>query len=136
VPHISGLLISRELDLELTFVPYQGGAPAIAAVMGGQVDATIEMLHSMVSNYQGGMLNILASWTNEPVEGLDFPALGHDLAVSTAFAAIRPLFRICLLRQRHARCRRSNSEEKMDESMADERWDQYCERSVPGSNRL
>ena len=39
--------------------------------MGAQVDATIEMVQSMVSAYESGDLRILASFTNEPIEGLE-----------------------------------------------------------------
>ena len=59
VPHVSGLLLQQYLDVEFTFVPYQGGKPAVIAVMSSEVDATIEMVQSMVSEYEGGQLNIL-----------------------------------------------------------------------------
>lgn len=77
VPHISGLLLEKELGCKFVFVPYDGGRPAVTAVMGGQVDATIEMVQSMVEAYRGNKLKILASFTNEPISGLEtIPAIG------------------------------------------------------------
>ena len=78
VPHVSGLMLQQKLGCEFTFVPYQGGAPAITAVMGAQVDATIEMVQSMVSAHQGGQLKIVASFTNVPIPGLEeIPPIGQ-----------------------------------------------------------
>ncbi len=78
VPHVSGLMLQQELGCEFTFVPYQGGKPAITAVMGAQVDATIEMVQSMVSAHEGGQLKILASFTNKPIPGLEeIPPIGQ-----------------------------------------------------------
>lgn len=71
VPHISGLLLESKLGCKFTFVPYQGGGPAITAVMGGHVDATIEMVQGMVQAYKGKKLKILASFTNDPIPGLE-----------------------------------------------------------------
>lgn len=93
VPHVCGLILQKHLGCEFTFVPYQGGGPAITAVMGGQVDATIEMVQAMVSGHQAGQLKILASFTNEPIPGLEeippigqiFPELQSDLPYGPYF---------------------------------------------------
>jgi tripartite-type tricarboxylate transporter receptor subunit TctC len=77
VPHVSGLLLGQVLGCEFTFVPFQGGRPAVTAVMGGQVDATIEMIQSMVEAYKAGQLKILASFTNTVIPDTEnIPALG------------------------------------------------------------
>lgn len=93
VPHVSGLMLQQKLGCQFTFVPYQGGKPAITAVMGAQVDATIEMVQSMVSAHQGGQLKILASFTNVPIPGLEevlpigkiYPDLQEDLPYGPYF---------------------------------------------------
>ncbi len=93
VPHVSGLMLQQKLGCKFTFVPYQGGAPAITAVMGAQVDATIEMVQSMVSAHQGGQLKIITSFTNVPIPGLEevppigqiYPVLQEDLPYGPYF---------------------------------------------------
>lgn len=126
VPHISGLLLDKHLGAKFTFVPFQGGGPAVTAVMGSQVDATIEMVQSMVEAHKGGNLKILASFTNEPIPGLDdivpiskvYPVLKDYVPYGPYFGLFAPL---------------ETPEEiieylkdKMSEAMADPRWDEYC----------
>ncbi|MGD9568779.1 MAG: tripartite tricarboxylate transporter substrate binding protein [Sedimentibacter sp.] len=126
VPHISGLLLEKQLGAKFTFVPFQGGGPAVTAVMGSQVDATIEMVQSMVEAHKGGNLKILASFTNEPIPGLDdivpiskvYPVLKDYVPYGPYFGLFAPLETpdeiIEFLKV------------KMSEAMADPRWDEYC----------
>ena len=127
VPHASGILAGEVLGCKFTFVPYQGGAPAIVAVMGGQVDATIEMVQSMAEAYKGGKLKILASFTNQPIPGLDIPALGKiepkfakELPYGPYFGLFAPLKTpdnvVKILT------------DKMDEAVKDKRWIEYTDK--------
>jgi tripartite-type tricarboxylate transporter receptor subunit TctC len=128
VPHISGLLLEQHLGAKFTFVPFQGGGPAVTAVMGSQVDCTIEMVQSMVEGHKGGLLKILASFTNDPIPGLDeitpiskvYPVLKDYVPYGPYFGLFAPLNTpdeiIEFLRV------------KMSEAIADQRWKDYCER--------
>ncbi len=128
VPHVSGLMLQQKLGCEFTFVPYQGGGPAITAVMGAQVDATIEMVQSMVSAHQGGQLKILASFTNVPIPGLEeippigqiYPELQEDLPYGPYFGPFvkkgTPEEVITVLK------------EAMDKVIADQRWIDYTDK--------
>ncbi|NPV43540.1 MAG: tripartite tricarboxylate transporter substrate binding protein [Firmicutes bacterium] len=127
VPHISGLLLEKELGCKFTYVPHQGGAPAIAAVMGGQVSATIEMVQSMVQAHQAGKLKILASFTNEPIEGLDVPAIGKIFPELSAHLPYGPYFGLFAAKGTPEEIVKI-LEEKMDEAIRDERWDEYCKK--------
>lgn len=126
VPHISGLLLEQYVGAEFTFVPFQGGGPAITAVMGSQVDATIEMVQSMVEAHKGGNLKILASFTNEPIPGLDdivpissvYPVLKDYVPYGPYFGLFAPLETPDDIIQ--------FLKEKMTEAMADPRWNEYC----------
>ena len=40
-PHFVGDLLSRQLDLEMTHVPYRSGPPALNDVMGGNISAVV-----------------------------------------------------------------------------------------------
>jgi tripartite-type tricarboxylate transporter receptor subunit TctC len=127
VPHACGIMAGEVLGSKFTFVPYQGGAPAITAVMGGQVDATIEMVQSMAEAYKGGKLKILASFTNAPIPGLDIPALGKiepkfakELPYGPYFGLFAPLKTpdnvVKILT------------DKMDEAIKDKRWIEYTDK--------
>jgi len=127
VPHISGLILEKELGCKFTFVPHQGGGPAITAVMGGQVDATIEMVQGMVENYKAGKLKLLATFTNEPIEGLDVPALGKIVPELSDYLPYGPYFGLFAAKGTSAEVIKV-LEEKMNEAMADERWNEYCKK--------
>jgi len=127
VPHACGIMAGEVLGAKFTFVPYQGGAPAIVAVMGGQVDATIEMVQSMAEAYKGGKLKILASFTNQPIPGLDIPPLGKiepkfapELPYGPYFGLFAPLKTpdnvVKILT------------DKMEEAVKDPRWIEYTDK--------
>ncbi|NPV69714.1 MAG: tripartite tricarboxylate transporter substrate binding protein [Firmicutes bacterium] len=78
VPHVCGLMLSKYLGAKMSFIPFQGGAPAVTAVIGKQVDLTTEMLQTVLPHHKAGKARILATFTNESVAQLqDVPALGE-----------------------------------------------------------
>lgn len=60
-PHFVGDLLSRQFNLNLTHVPYRGGAPALADAMGGQISALVLTLGDLLQPAKAGKLRILAS---------------------------------------------------------------------------
>jgi tripartite-type tricarboxylate transporter receptor subunit TctC len=128
VPHISGLLLEQHLGAKFTFVPFQGGGPAVTAVMGSQVDGTIEMVQSMVEAHKGGNLKILASFTNDPIPGLEdvvpistvYPVLADYVPYGPYFGLFAPLETPDEIIE--------FLEDKMSEAMEDPRWDEYCSK--------
>ena len=127
VPHASGLLAGKLLGCKFTFVPFQGGAPAITAVMGGQVDATIEMVQSMVEANKAGKLKILASFTNEPVPGLDIPVMGKIYPSFAPHLPYGPYFGLFAPQKTPDNVVKILTE-KMDEAVKDKRWLDYTDR--------
>jgi len=128
VPHISGLLLEKYLGCKFTFVPYEGGQPAITACMGGQVDCTIEMVQSMVEAFKGGKLKILASFTNEPIEGLEeiepfgklYPEVGKYLPYGPYFGLFAPKGTPDEVVQ--------VLKEGLDKAIKDQRWIDYTDK--------
>ena len=59
--HFVGDSLSRTLGLELTHVPYRGGAPALNDLMGGQLQAAILTLGDMIQHEKAGKLRLLAA---------------------------------------------------------------------------
>ncbi len=60
-PHFVGDFLSRKLGLNMTHVPYRGGAPAMTDLIGGQISALILTLGDLVQPAKTGKLRLLAS---------------------------------------------------------------------------
>ncbi|HYH42739.1 MAG TPA: tripartite tricarboxylate transporter substrate binding protein [Burkholderiales bacterium] len=58
--HLVAELFKRMAGIELTHVPYKGGAPAMAAVVGGEVQMTFSNLSVALPQVKAGKLKALA----------------------------------------------------------------------------
>lgn len=58
--HLNMVMFERHYGIQLTHVPYEGGAGAILALLSGDVDATCSSISSLVSAAKGGYLRLLA----------------------------------------------------------------------------
>jgi tripartite-type tricarboxylate transporter receptor subunit TctC len=59
--HLAGALFQSSAGIRLTHVPYKGGAPAVAAVMGGEVQMAIESPPPIVPQVKAGKLRALGA---------------------------------------------------------------------------
>jgi tripartite-type tricarboxylate transporter receptor subunit TctC len=59
-PHIAGELFKSLAGIDLLHIPYKGGGPALADVMGGQVDAMFDTAASCMPHVKSGRLKALA----------------------------------------------------------------------------
>jgi tripartite-type tricarboxylate transporter receptor subunit TctC len=68
-----------QAGIRMTHVPFRGGAPAVQALVGGQIHMVIDGLPSFASHLQGGRIRLLGitSATRWP-ELPDVPALGES----------------------------------------------------------
>lgn len=94
LPHFFGMLIGRQSGIELAHVPFGGPAPAIQAVLGGQVPALIVGYSDLVSLHQTKRIRMLA--TSGPArvaltpEVPTFVELGFPLEVSVWYGLFAP----------------------------------------------
>ncbi|MBU3631877.1 tripartite tricarboxylate transporter substrate binding protein [Polynucleobacter sp. AP-Feld-500C-C5] len=58
--HLTTVLFASQVKLDIINVPYRGGGPAIADLLGGQVDAMFATLPSAMSQIKAGKLRALA----------------------------------------------------------------------------
>jgi tripartite-type tricarboxylate transporter receptor subunit TctC len=65
--HLSGELFKRLAKVEMTHVPYRGGAPAINDLIAGRVDVIFDNMPSIISHVRAGSLRGLAVTTRERV---------------------------------------------------------------------
>jgi tripartite-type tricarboxylate transporter receptor subunit TctC len=61
ISHFSGLLLNSVLGAKPTLVPFSGGAPAVNALIGGQVDYMCEPISEIVQQVQAGTIKIYAT---------------------------------------------------------------------------
>jgi tripartite-type tricarboxylate transporter receptor subunit TctC len=65
--HLSGELFKRLANVEMTHIPYRGGAPAINDLIPGRVDVIFDNMPSILQHAKAGSLRALAVSTKERV---------------------------------------------------------------------
>ncbi len=65
--HLSGELFKRLANVEMTHIPYRGGAPAINDLIPGRVDVIFDNVPSIISHVRSGTLRGLAVTTRERI---------------------------------------------------------------------
>jgi tripartite-type tricarboxylate transporter receptor subunit TctC len=65
IPQMGGALFNMRAGLSMVHVPYKGGADSITALLGGQVQMTIDGGPHVLSHVQSGALRALAVATKE-----------------------------------------------------------------------
>ena len=58
--HFVGMMLTREAGVEMKAVPYRGGAPLLADVLGGQIPVSINVLGEVLPYIKAGKLRALA----------------------------------------------------------------------------
>src|SRR5690606_14585671 len=77
-PHLAGILLGMKTGTDFLHVPYKGSGPAIAGLLGGQVDFTYASLTSAKQFVDSGQLKILAVAAPQRVSFLpDVPTIGE-----------------------------------------------------------
>jgi tripartite-type tricarboxylate transporter receptor subunit TctC len=70
IAHLSGELFKRMARIDFVLVPYKGGAPALADVMGGQVSAMMSVVSTSAPHVQSGRLVGLAVTSSQRATAL------------------------------------------------------------------
>jgi tripartite-type tricarboxylate transporter receptor subunit TctC len=90
--HVPMEMLKGAAQFQMTHVPYTGAGPAIAALLGGQVDAIASGPSSIASHVRAGRLRPLAHWGDKPLQSLpEVPAL-KDKGFDVQFAQWSALF--------------------------------------------
>jgi tripartite-type tricarboxylate transporter receptor subunit TctC len=78
--HLSGALFMMMTGTELVHVPYRGAAPALADLLGGQVQVLFDNLPSSIGHIKGGRLRPLAVTTAKRSDALpDVPTVADTV---------------------------------------------------------
>ncbi len=80
--HVAMEIFANAAGVKLFHVPYQGGGPAVTALLGGQVHALASGPAAAIGQIRGGKMRALASWSTERLPLLPdiptFKELGYD----------------------------------------------------------
>ena len=81
--HVPMAMLEKAADVKMTHVPYTGAGPAVAALLGGQVDAISTGPSSILQHIKAGKVRALAHWGDKHLVTLpDVPSLqsqGYDV---------------------------------------------------------
>jgi tripartite-type tricarboxylate transporter receptor subunit TctC len=94
--HIGFEQFVRLAGINVTFVPYQGGAPAVTAVLGGHVSAALANYSEAMEQLNVGNLRALVSLSRERIAALpDVPSTTDvgfkDYSMEVWFGALAPV---------------------------------------------
>jgi tripartite-type tricarboxylate transporter receptor subunit TctC len=92
--HSTMLLFNKAAGTEMKHVPYKGGAPAMAALLGGHVEITMAAPEEAQAQYAAGQINLLALTSSERTDLFpDVPTLqelGHDVYLENQKGIVGP----------------------------------------------
>jgi tripartite-type tricarboxylate transporter receptor subunit TctC len=76
VSQLCGMLLERALDVKMTAVPFAGTAPAMNALLGGQVDLLCDQTTQTIPQIKGGKVKFYGVTTKNRIKALpDAPTL-------------------------------------------------------------
>jgi tripartite-type tricarboxylate transporter receptor subunit TctC len=59
--HFLGVMLARTANFEFLHVPFQGTAPSVQALLGGQIASCISPIGSFIPHFRSGALRVLAT---------------------------------------------------------------------------
>ncbi len=90
--HVPMEMLKAKAGFRMTHIPYTGAGPALAALLGGQVDAVASGPSTVTQHIKAGKLRALAHWGDRPLASLaDVPSLSQ-LGHAARFAQWSGLF--------------------------------------------
>lgn len=94
VQHLATSLFASMTGLKMNHVPFKGGAPAVVALMGGEIQAIITPIPEIVSHVKSGRVRAIAvSSATRTTQFPDIPAIGETVKgydYSSWFGAFAP----------------------------------------------
>jgi tripartite-type tricarboxylate transporter receptor subunit TctC len=77
--HLAGELFKSMAGIDMVHIPFSGGGPALAALLGGQIDVLFETSLTVQAYAKAGKLRILAVGSEQRVRGMpDVPTLSES----------------------------------------------------------
>jgi tripartite-type tricarboxylate transporter receptor subunit TctC len=94
LPHYLGVMFSKSAGLEMTHIPYRGTAPALQALLAGEVKSAFFVLADGLAQARAGKARLLAvAGAQRSVSAPDVPTFkeqGYNLEASAWYALFAP----------------------------------------------
>jgi tripartite-type tricarboxylate transporter receptor subunit TctC len=94
IPHLAAVRFSRLTKIDLTIVPFTGGAESIQSLLGGHIDASIQPISEVIAHVQAGNARALVSSDenrNPSLPGVPTAKeVGVDMIASIYYSIIGP----------------------------------------------
>jgi tripartite-type tricarboxylate transporter receptor subunit TctC len=94
LPHFMGVLMEQATGIRLTHVPFQGGAPANTALLGGHIDYKFDVVSETAQLHREGKVRIVAvTGEKRDAQVPEVPTLkesGVDMVATAWFAMYGP----------------------------------------------
>jgi tripartite-type tricarboxylate transporter receptor subunit TctC len=94
IPHLAAVRFSRIAKIDLTIVPFTGGAESVKNLLGGHIDANIQAISEIISHVQAGNARVLVNFDENRNPFLpDVPTAkesGVDMTASIYHSIIGP----------------------------------------------
>jgi tripartite-type tricarboxylate transporter receptor subunit TctC len=94
LPHYLGVMFAKAAGLQMTHIPYKGTAPALQALIGGEIKAAMFVLADALTSVRSGKARLLAVAGEKRAslapEVPTFKELGYDLEASAWYALFAP----------------------------------------------
>jgi tripartite-type tricarboxylate transporter receptor subunit TctC len=94
LPHFFGGILAQKLGVDLTHVPFQGGAPLLVNLIGQQIGIGIDTPAEFAENHRAGKVRVIA--TTATTRSAQFPEVqtlreqGLDIDASAWFGVFAP----------------------------------------------
>lgn len=92
--HLAGVALERAADVRFAFVHFNGGAPVVAALLGGNAEAGVNGIQTTLPQERGGALRVIATMGDAHTSF--FPRArtlreqGYDVISPSSFAVMGP----------------------------------------------
>ncbi len=90
--HVAMEIFAHAAGVALFHIPYQGGGPAVAALLGGQVEALASGPAAAISQIKGGKMRALAVWGDKRLASLPEVPSMKELGYNAEFYIWSGLF--------------------------------------------
>jgi tripartite-type tricarboxylate transporter receptor subunit TctC len=90
--HVPMEILAQSAGIKLTHVPFTGAAPAVVAMLGGQIDAVSTGPATVLQHVKAGKIRVLGHWGNGPLASLPDVSSLKDLGFNAEYAQWSGLF--------------------------------------------